>query len=104
MIDAVAMEVAHEHAVAVPVRPVFAEVDHGPDVRMAAAGVTVLALAGARTLPRTARPVKMIGAGVDQTVAVGVEVLAIHALEMGARHHVPEMADDAVGDEHLAVV
>ena len=54
--------------------------------------------------PIAASPVKMVGAHFHLPKNVRVQVLAIHALEMRTGHDVPEVADHAIGDEHLPVV
>src|SRR5207253_6226958 len=53
VVDAVAVEVAHEHAAAVAGRPVVAEVDHAAGVGVAAAGfgVGVIVVFGRSGLP-----------------------------------------------------
>ena len=106
VVDAVAVDVAREDAVAILVGPVVAQVDHRAGVGVAAAGLAVLGvrLALARVVPAAAGPVDVVGAGLDQVVEVGVEVLAVHPLEVGAGDDVEEVRDHAVGDEHLAVV
>ena len=50
-IDALAVDVAREDIIAITIGPVVAQVDHRPDVGMAAAGLAVLALALARVGP-----------------------------------------------------
>ena len=54
--------------------------------------------------PVAAAPVDVVGAALHQAVDVRVEVLAVHALVVAAGDDVEEVVDDAVGDEHLAVV
>ena len=46
----------------------------------------------------------VVGTAFHQAVGVGIGILAIHALIMRAGDDVPEMLDDAIGDEGLAVV
>src|SRR5262249_10111553 len=87
-VDAVAVEVTGEEAVAVEIGPVVAEVEHAAGVGVAAAGDAVDAPAAARTGPVAAAPVEVVGGGVDQVVGVAVVVLAVHALVAGAGDHV----------------
>ena len=47
---------------------------------------------------------QVIDGTVHQFVAVGIEILPIHSLEMSAWDDVPEMGDDAVRDPHLTLV
>src|SRR5262249_18822231 len=54
--------------------------------------------------PVAAAPVQVVGAALDEAVGVRVEVLPVHADEVGAGHDVEEVLDDAVGDEQLAVL
>ena len=71
MVDAVAVDVAGEDAVAVLVGPVVAQVDHRADVGVAAAGLAVLARLAARaSRPVAAGPVDVVGAGLHQAVDV----------------------------------
>jgi hypothetical protein len=45
----------------------------------------------------------MVGGRLHEGVEVGIEILAVHALVMGAGNEVPHVADDVVGEEGLAV-
>jgi hypothetical protein len=75
-------------------------------VGVAAADFAVLGVAGAlaRVLPPAARPVNVIGARFNQTVKVGIEVLAEHSLEVGAGYHVKEVSDHTIGNECLTMI
>src|SRR5262249_41987804 len=84
--------------------PVVAEVEHRPGMGVPAAGGRVGPLAAARAGPVAAAPVEVVGATLDQTETVRVQVLAVHADEVSAGHDVEEMLDDTVGDEQLAVL
>ncbi len=46
----------------------------------------------------------VVADGGHQFVHVRVQVLAVHAFVMAAGDDVPEMIDDAIGDEHLAML
>ena len=48
-------------------------------------------------------PVKMVGGLLDGLVDVGVEMLAVHALQVRAGDRVPEVTDHGVDEEQLAV-
>ncbi len=47
---------------------------------------------------------EVVGGGVDEVVGVAVIILAVHALVVRAGDGMPQMADDAVGEEGLAVL
>src|SRR5207245_2119566 len=83
----------------VAVGEVVAEVDQAAGVRMTAPALAMLALAVARGVPGLARvPVLVVGVQADQAIKAGVEVLAVHALVVGAGDDVPEVAVDVVGE------
>src|SRR5436309_590305 len=46
----------------------------------------------------------MLRVRVDQLICMAVVVLAVHPFVVRSRHHVPEMADDAVDEVTLAVL
>src|SRR5262249_55734527 len=104
LVHAVAVDVAHHHAVAVLLRPRVAEIEDAAGVGVAPAGCVVLALAAARARPVAAAPVDVVGTALDQAVDVRVDVLAVHADVVGAGDDVEYVLDDAVGDEDLAVL
>src|SRR5207248_11629652 len=74
VVDAAAVDVAHEDAVAVAVRPVVAKVDHAAGVGVAAAGLVVGAFAAARFGPVAAAPVDVVGTAFHQAVKVRIEI------------------------------
>src|SRR5579871_3007369 len=86
------------------VGPIIAEIDHGAGVGVAAAGCVVRPLSAARGGPVASAPVDVIGAARHQAVTVRVQILAKHADVMSARNDVEQVLDDAVGDEHLAII
>ena len=102
VVNAVAVQVAGEEAVAVGLGEVDAEVDHAADVSVPAAGVGVFAVAAAGRGPRTAGPVNMIDAAIHPFVEMRVEVVAIHTLIVAAGNDMKGVVDDAVGDEQFA--
>src|SRR5262245_29330739 len=103
-VQTVAVQIAHEDAIAIFLREIVTLIDHAAGMGVAAAGVGVLALAAARIGPVAARPVQMLRGRVDQLVGVTIIVEAVHPLVVGARNHVPEMADHAVGEKALAML
>ena len=54
--------------------------------------------------PGAAAPVDVVADAGHQLVDVRVEIVAEHALVMAAGDDVPKVIDDAIGDEHLAVL
>jgi hypothetical protein len=56
-----------------------------------------------RVLPAATGPVNVIGAGLDESIEVEIEVLAKHALEMGSGDNVKEVRDHTIGDKRLAL-
>src|SRR5205823_4381447 len=103
-IEAVAVDIAHEQTIAILLRPVITEVGHQTGMRVSATRLAMDALAAARRGPGTAAPVQVIGGGVDEIIAKAVVVKAIHALVVCAGDHVPEMANDTIDEERLAVL
>ena len=99
--QAVAVEVAHHDPVAVGGGPVVSEVDHRPRVRVTAPEF-ILAAAGLAPMLRI--PMQMIGGLIEKLIDVRIKILAEHPLVMRARHDVPEMSDDVIREERLAVV
>ena len=66
--------------------------------------IAVLAVPLARVLPLAAGPVEVVGTGRHQLIEVGIEVVAVHPLEVRAGDHAEQVRDHAVGDERLAEV
>ena len=106
LVDPPAVEVEGEHAAAVLLRPVRAAVDHQADVGMAAAGgAGLVGDAEADVAPLLAGiPMDMVGHLRDEVVDMRLEVRAVHPFGVGAVHRMPEMPDDGVDDERLAVL
>ena len=103
VVDPPSMDVAHENAAAITLGPVIAEVDHRARVGVATTGI-VVNFPGARFLPGPAAPVEMFGNRGKQRVGVRIDVLPEHPLVVGTGHHMPEVGDDAVRGEQLAVL
>ena len=106
VVGAMAVDIEREQAVPEPFGPVISQVDHGADMGMTPAGRAVLfvPLALARVGPVSSGPVKVVSAGLEQAVEVGIVVLAEHPLVMRAGDDMEQMRDHAVGDERLAMV
>src|SRR5436309_9306491 len=96
VVDAIAVQVAHEDGVAILFGPIVAQVDHGADVGMAAARLAMRPDRAARAFPGPARPVNVIGATGHQRIPMRVEILAEHPLKVRPWDDVPEVLDDAV--------
>lgn len=105
-VDAVAVEVAGEHGAVVFFGPVAALVDEHADVGVAAAefeGLVADALADVGPFFGAGVPVEVVGGLLDDFVDVRVQVGAEHAAVVGAGDDVPEVADDGVDHEELAI-
>ena len=105
VVDAVAVDVAGEERVAVARR---ASCRRGRSSRRRGRGRRrprrACPCRSRESVPVAAGPVDVVGAALHQPVGVRVEVLAVHPLEVRPGDDVAEVRDDAVGDEHLAVV
>ena len=105
VVDAAAVEIEREQPAAVGGRPVGALIDHQADVGVAAAGgARLVGDAEADVAPLLARvPVDVVGHLGDEVVDVRLEIGAVHPFDVRAVDGVPEVADDGVDDEGLAV-
>src|SRR5439155_9012712 len=80
VVDPITVKVAGEQSIAITRRPVVAQVDHGPDMGVAAAGYVVRPLAATRFGPVSAAPMEVVGTALQQPVTVGIAILPIHPL------------------------
>src|SRR5581483_4797107 len=104
-IDASAVQVQCVKLVPITIGPVVAQVEHGAAVSMSAAHLISRADDIAGIGPAFARvKVIVVGGLIDQLVDEGIGIFTIESLEMCTGHGMPEMTDDGVGKEQLAVV
>ena len=84
--------------------PVVGEIDHRAAVRMSATSDRV-AFVGAisRLVPDTSSPMQMVGDRLDETVGVAMVAIARARLTLHSRDDVPEMSDDRIRCEQVAV-
>ena len=104
VVDTVAMNVEREKRVAIVVRPVVTQIHHRAAMGVAAARRVILGVLRTFGLPEAARPMNVVGTALDEPERVRVHVLTVHPFVARARNHVEQVFDDAVGDEHLAVI
>ena len=52
--------------------------------------------------PVPAAPVKVVGNAGNQSIGMGIEIVAKHTVKAGTRLRMPNMSDHTVGDERLA--
>src|SRR4051812_43012617 len=97
-----AMRVAHEHGAAIFSGEGITQVEGQACVGMAAAGDGIGCAASAFG-PVAATPVEVIAGGIDLPVNMRIEIVSLHPLVMSALDHMPEVGDDVVGHEHLAM-
>ena len=107
MVNSLPVLVEREQRIAILIRPIVCQIDHESDVRVAATRCVgrVGDTRGAYVAPVFASvPMKVIGRLFDHIVRMRVEMLPIHAPIARTGHEVPQMTDDRIDDERLAVV
>src|SRR5262245_36904542 len=97
VIDAAPMEIECENFVAKGSRPIIPEVNHQSTVRVATAEDICTVGSVARIHPGTCCvPMIMIRMLIDEFVAPGLEMLAVHPLKPGTGNCLPEVTDNRV--------
>jgi len=104
IVNATTVDIEREESVAVAVGPVVPEINHRSAMGVAPARCVVLGMLRAFCLPEAARPMDVVGAACNEAKRVRVHVLAVHAFVARTGNDVEEVFDDAVRDEHLAVI
>ena len=106
VVDPPAVEVEREHAAAVFLRPVGAAIDHQADMGMApASGAGLVGDAEADVAPLLAGvPMDMVSHLRDEIVDMRLQIGAIHPLGVRPVDGMPQVADDGVDDERLAML
>ena len=106
-VHAATVEIGGENLATILGREVGALVNHQADVRVAATDTG--GRGGDAQLPHigphlAAIPMVMVGVLVDEFVNARIRIVAVHPLKVRSLDAVPEVADDRVDEEHLAVL
>ena len=106
-VDAVAVQVAGEHSTMIFLGPQTALIDQHADVGVTTAEFVGLAgdaeLADVAPFFSAGVPMEVVGGLLDDFIDIGVQMGAEHAAVIRAGDDVPEVADDGVDHEQLAL-